>query len=104
MGSHEHVLGIDVGFVADAMGVHPNPYDLIDITSMAAEAQNMTSIRQRSTLKISDNIFMKKTRTRCNVIAKPITDVNCIVFYCIEGMVIPARCTATFSRSMVLPD
>ena len=26
-----------------------------------------------------------------------------IVLYCIEGVVIAARCTATFSRSIVLP-
>ena len=28
----------------------------------------------------------------------------CIVLYCIEGVVIAAQCTATFSRSIVLPQ
>ena len=29
---------------------------------------------------------------------------SCIVLYCIGGMVIADQCTATFSRSIVLPE
>ena len=32
-----------------------------------------------------------------------INNLYCIVSYCVEGVVIDARCTANFSRSIVLP-
>ena len=30
--------------------------------------------------------------------------INCIVLYCINGLVIVSQCTATFLRSIVLPE